>query len=271
MTLYLGHMSSLPCIAAKPSEKYLGPWPTMGAPSQHSNLHMTSGQDATYLSGKKASKLQQRKGSHRRGVSSSSHEPCPTPCHCKFFLWNFISYYKYKQTMLQSQQNTFEGRGGKKFVRIQPNTILERWYPQLREGQLKTDACFLCGYSWKDHLEYWWHCRRRQGGVSAFDHYMEKSAVDRGDKFAFHKKYVDEIDSSKRRYHGKGQEVRKTFDGEASYSYLVPPFDPLLADGRPKSIGSVLLLALARTSSLVRIEELMWLSTVESSRSRQEL
>lgn len=172
--------------------------------------------------------------------------------------------------MFDARQNTFEGKGGKKFVRIQPNTILEKWYPQLREGQLKTDDCFLCGYSWKDHLEYWWYCRRRQGGVSAaFEHCMETSAIDGVDKFAYHKKYVDEIDSNKRRSHRRGLELRKSLNGEASY--LVPPFDPLLADdGSLKSIWSLLLLALARTGSLLRIEELMWLSTVESLRSRQE-
>lgn len=190
---------------------------------------------------------------------------CITSCRCKCFLWNFISYFKYKETLYQSRQNTFEGRGGKKFVRIQPNTLLERWYPQLRSGQLKPNGCMLCGYTWKDHLEYWWYCRKRKrnrrgrGGTSSFDRYMENIA--KGD--AFHKKYVDVGKANRRggsRYSNKDMEIRHSYSGEVSY--FVPPFDPL-ADGRTKGIGSVLLLALARTMALARIEDLIWLREVE--------
>lgn len=193
---------------------------------------------------------------------------CPTSCRCKCFLWDFISYFKYKETVFQSRQNTFEGRGGKKFVRIQPNTLLERWYPQLRSGKLKPNGCMLCGYTWKDHLEYWWYCRRRKGNrqggrgdTSSFDRYVDNIAKESSQDKAFHRKYVDVGNANRRRYRrDKDMEIRHSYSGEVAYS--VPPFDPL-ADRHPKGIGSVILLALARTTTLARIEDLIWLREVE--------
>mmetsp|Transcript_25204 Transcript_25204/g.45437 ORF Transcript_25204/g.45437 Transcript_25204/m.45437 type:complete len:291 (+) Transcript_25204:221-1093(+) len=268
VTLCVGFIK---CIAATPSEKLYDPWPTMDSPPLHSNLHLTSGKNV-----EEAPRLGQREGSHRSrgGMSSSAHanEFCTTSCRCNFFLWDFVSFFKYRETTFSAKQNTFEGKGGRKFVRIQPNTVLEKWYPQLRAGKLKPNACLLCGHSWEEHLEFWWYCRRKQGGVSsAFERCIEKSTADQDDKFAYHKNYVDEITiSNSRNCRRGGRDVRESFDG--STSYLVPPFNPLVGNGgRPKSIGSVLLLALARTVSLMKIEELMWLSNVESSRSRLEL
>jgi len=268
MTLYyLGHMKTYG--AATPSDKHLDPWPTIDASSRHSIVHSTPGKGVDHRT--EASKPGERKGSHRSrgGVPSSSlpHEICVIPCRCKFFLWDLFSLFKYRETTFRAQKNTFEGKGGKKFVRIQPNTLLEKWYPELRAGKLRTDKCMLCGYSWEDHLEYWWHCQRRRGGVSsAFEKSLEKSAASRDYKFSYHERYVDEINSSNnRRSHRRVREVREAFDGETLY--FVPPFDPFA--GLPKSVGSMLILALARAASLLRVEELMWLSAVESLRSRE--
>lgn len=243
MGCYLGTSSI--AISAASSEENLGSWPTMtmSSASQRSHyLHSASGKGA------KEASLLKRKHSHRsKGVASSARsdesrdELCPAACQCKFFLWNFVSFYKYSETTYHIKQNTFEGKGGKKFVRIQPNTVLEKWYPQLRAGKLKTDACFLCGHSWKDHLEYWWYCRRRKGGVSsAFEQSMEKSAVDREEKFAYHKKFVYQMESGCRSHRSRARNVRKSFN----------PF-----------------LALARAESWRTVEKLMWLNTIETVRS----
>ena len=106
--------------------------------------------------------------------SSSDIVVCPTKCRCRFFIWNFISYIKYKETMYQVKQNTLEGKGGIKFIRIQPDTLLSAWYPQLRKGLIKPDACCICGYSWKDHLEFWWYLKKRKGCVSKeFESYIK--------------------------------------------------------------------------------------------------
>lgn len=75
------------------------------------------------------------------------------------------------------------------------------------------------------------------------------------DKGAFYRRYVDEIDTSKRRRKRlrKGWAVRESLSGNVSYA--VPSFDPE-ADGRPKGVGSVLLLALARAASLERLDDI---------------
>mmetsp|Transcript_595 Transcript_595/g.771 ORF Transcript_595/g.771 Transcript_595/m.771 type:complete len:258 (-) Transcript_595:514-1287(-) len=178
--------------------------------------------------------------------------PCTTSsfsCRCKFFLWNFISYIKFKETTSLVNENTIEGLGGKRFVRVKPGSLLERWYPQLRAGQLKTDGCALCGHSFREHLEYWWWCKKRSnGGYSKFE-----SVVGEGGSDSFYSKYVD---VSGERDHDKGLEVRTSLDG--GISYVVPPFNPLV-DGKPKRVWTVLMLALARTSALVRLEDLIWL------------
>ena len=193
----------------------------------------------------------------------------PTKCQCKFFVWDFIAYCKYKETIYQVRQNTIEGLGGKKFVRIQPNSLLEKWYPQLIGGVLKPDRCCVCGYSWKDHLQFWWYCKQKKGRVSKqFDSYMDHNSLKQGEKSFT--RYVQEVDNTlKHRSTIKGKEVRKSFEGEVSY--LVTPFDPskINSDG-PKSVGSVLLLALARIQAMVKIEDLIFLNRVQSFRSEKD-
>jgi len=188
--------------------------------------------------------------------------PCTTSsCRCKFFLWNFISYVKFKETTSLIHENTIEGLGGKRFVRVKPGSLLERWYPQLRANQLKTDGCALCGHSFRDHLEYWWWCKKRSnGGYSKFE-----SVIGDGGSPSFYNKYVDQSGANKHQRNHKGLEVRTSFDG--GVSYVVPPFNPLI-DGKPKRAWTVMMLALARTSALVRLEDLIWLEKVESLKSK---
>jgi hypothetical protein len=154
--------------------------------------------------------------------------------------------------------------GGKKFVRLQQNSRLEKWYPQLRQGILKTDGCALCGYSYKDHLLFRWYCRTKKGDVSEFDRFMRKSVADcdfeLSKGYSFHKIYVQEVNKNTPRRKGD-QAVRESKEG--GFSFMVPRFDPL-ADGSPKSIGSMLLLTLARIQSLVKLEDMIWLSKIES-------
>lgn len=201
-----------------------------------------------------------------RAAKHNNIPPCtktsPSFCRCKFFLWNFISYIKFKETTSLVNENTIEGLGGKRFVRVKPGSLLERWYPQLRTGQLKTDGCALCGHSFREHLEYWWWCKKRSnGGYSKFE-----SVVGEGGSNSFYSKYVDQSGANKqKRDHKNGLEVRKSFDG--GISYIVPPFNPLV-DGKPKRVWTVLMLALARTSALVRLEDLIWLERMEYLKSK---
>jgi hypothetical protein len=99
---------------------------------------------------------------------------------------------------------------------------------------------------------------------------MTKGVADRDFKRnSFHNRYVQEVDEmSANSMRRRGLEIRKSI--ETGVLFMVPRFYPL-ADGRPKTIGSVLLLSLARIQSLVRLEDLMWLSKVESFHSEKKL
>ena len=250
------------CIAAK-TDYLLDSWPTMDSPSPR---RLASRQGIIARHGDEA----KTSPNNLRWKHPPTHDTCPKECRCRFFLWDFVSYYKYHTTISLAQQNIFEGKGGNKFVRLQPNTNLEKWYPQLRQGFLKTDGCLLCGHSYNEHLQFWWNRRRKKGDVSEFDRCMTMGVADRDFKRnSFHKSYVQEVDEkSANSLRRRGMEIRKSI--ETGVIFVVPRFDPL-ADGHPKSIGSVLLLSLARIQSLVRLEDLMWLSKVESFQSEKKL
>ena len=140
----------------------------------------------------------------------------------------------------------------------------------MKMGHLKIDGCLLCGHSYKDHLDYWWYCRQKKGDVSEFDRFITKSVTDCDFKInSFHRNYVEEVvESSASSRCRRGQEVRKSV--EAGVTFMVPRFDPL-ADGRQKSIGSVLILSIARIQSLVKVEDLIWLSKFDSVHSEKKL
>lgn len=222
-------------------------WPTMGSSTQSKPWLQDRYTKKDYKSAK-------------RRMSG----PSTTTCRCKFFIWNVISYIKYKEATYQVKENTIEGIGGKRFVRVKPNSLLERWLPQLRANQLKTDGCILCGHSYREHLEYWWWCKKQAtGGVSNFESFIDKGRSNYDKQHSsFYNKYVDVLDAGKqrKRRHNKQVEVRESLEGNVAYT--VPPFDPL-ADETPKRMWSVLLLALARTAALVRLEDLIWLDRIE--------
>ena len=134
-------------------------WPTMGSSTQSKPWLQDRYTKKDYKSAK-------------RRMSG----PSTTTCRCKFFIWNVISYIKYKEATYQVKENTIEGIGGKRFVRVKPNSLLERWLPQLRANQLKTDGCILCGHSYREHLEYWWWCKKQAtGGVSNFESFIDQT------------------------------------------------------------------------------------------------
>ncbi len=47
----------------------------------------------------------------------------------------------------------YEGKGGHRFLRIPPGTMLQLLHPLKRYS---TDRCAFCGGSFHDHLELWW-------------------------------------------------------------------------------------------------------------------
>ncbi|KAL7460645.1 hypothetical protein ACHAXS_001088 [Conticribra weissflogii] len=101
-------------------------------------------------------------------LSQSSSSPSPphpfpppnTKCRCPIYLFNPFSYHQYHEAIYQIRQHTYEGLGGRKFVRILPGSTLEALYPKRKE--FKPDECMVCGFRWRDHLEYWWWVKRRR-------------------------------------------------------------------------------------------------------------
>jgi hypothetical protein len=184
-------------------------------------------------------------------------------CRCKFFLWDIISYIKFCETNREIRENSFEGLRGRKFVRVQPGSLLEKWLPQMRRGRLKKDGCVLCGYSFRDHLEYWSNCRQKVKGVSAFDRYLDTASSGKMNKggHAFYRQYVEEVSPNTKRKR-KGKLIRES--DVVNVAYLVPAFNPL-ADGNPKKPWTVFMLLFARNAALERVDDLIWFGEVESS------
>ncbi len=88
--------------------------------------------------------LRLRKGGMRR----SNHNPP-----CRVFLWDAPSAIRYHICKRFLRGNVYEGLGGKKFVRIKPNSMLESLYPLSRHGP---DRCLICNHSFDNHLRSWW-------------------------------------------------------------------------------------------------------------------
>jgi len=101
-------------------------------------------------------------------------------------------------------------------------------------------------------------------GLSDFDKYMNAELNKKGKSYT---RYVQEVDNNKYKHRSKvgGKEVRQSYDG--SVTFLVEPY-PSPKDGSIKmSIGSALLLAMARIQALLKIEDLIWLNRTEELKS----
>ena len=72
---------------------------------------------------------------------------------CGFFLWDAPSALLYHWTNHLLKDCIYEGRGGHKFVRIEPGSILQLLYPWSRYSP---DRCVNCGGNFHDHLTLWW-------------------------------------------------------------------------------------------------------------------
>ena len=213
----------------------LDPWPTINTSPQYSTSSTTR--------------------------ISPAQSKCP--CRCNFFLWDIISYIKYRETFRKMSQNTYEGLGGRKFVRVQPGTYFERCLPQLKNGMLKKDGCWICGHSFREHLVHWSECKRKSE-PSHFDDFLDSfpSKLNWGSSLnSFHKQYVEEFQPGAKRPRRKSKVIRTS--GVGDVTYLVPSFDPL-ADGKPKQPWTAFMLLLARNAALERIDDLIWFSQVKT-------
>jgi hypothetical protein len=82
--------------------------------------------------------------------SIHSREPC------RFFIWDAMSAIRYHMCHSELKKYIYEGKGGKKYVRLLPDSVLEKLYPCT---QYATDRCSICQFSFRDHLVSWWKPR----------------------------------------------------------------------------------------------------------------
>jgi len=73
---------------------------------------------------------------------------------CSFYVWDMPSALLYKWTQHLLKDCVYEGRGGKKFVRIRPGSVLQLLYPS--SSNYSPDKCLICGGCFRDHLRLWW-------------------------------------------------------------------------------------------------------------------
>jgi hypothetical protein len=73
---------------------------------------------------------------------------------CGLYIWDAPSALFYRWTNHLLRDCVYEGRGGRKFVRIAPGSILQLLYPG--SSRYSPDRCICCGGSFPDHLTLWW-------------------------------------------------------------------------------------------------------------------
>ena len=125
---------------------------------------------------------------------------------CMIYIWDFPSAVLSKWCHHLQRDCIYEGRGGKKFVRIEPGSMLQLLYPCSRYS---TDRCWLCGGNFRDHLTLWWSKHLYTPFDSHVDQVYRESVVDVSDlssheqqhrnlEYAFHRRYVVDLDESLR-------------------------------------------------------------------------
>lgn len=87
---------------------------------------------------------------------------------CNLFLWDASSALMYRWCKYLMRDCIYEGKGGHRFIRIPPGSILQLLHPISRHS---TDRCVFCGGSFHDHLELWWGKKHL---YKPFDLYLDK-------------------------------------------------------------------------------------------------
>lgn len=193
--------------------------------------------------------------SHRHRHTHANHVPGHTNNStrprgaCRFFVWDGLSALRYHLCNRLIRENLYEGRGGQKFVRIRPGSLLESLYSQ--HGKHGNDRCAICNQPFKAHLASWWF----NDLYTPYDLYLERinkqaSCLEKDEVckdtsnsyggnlndglFMFHKPYVTQMNdashSSRMKTRGKSKEVSNadTFKMErqknGGIEYAIPRF-----------------------------------------------
>lgn len=246
---------------------------------------------------------QSKKSRTQSTVTASQQQPCTgepsVPCSrraCKYYVWDLRSALLYKWCNHLLKDHIYEGRGGKRFVRFESNSILQLLYPCSRYAP---DRCMVCGGGFSDHLELWWSKHL----YTPWDLYMDRTYKEgevlkeedksrRGrkqtaplvvspPKYAFHRRYVDDIshliagctnlqeqkeilkDHLRRIKQAKREKQRLTRMPEYGVAYMTP------YDFKGKEKGnkrSSFVVELARILCLLRLESLVLDQEYENKR-----
>lgn len=169
---------------------------------------------------------------------------------CPIFLWNPVSYVRSHLCRRLVRDQVYEGLGGKKFVRIKPDSLLSALYPC---SQHKTDGCLVCGHTWHDHLHDWWGRRRPARHAPCDDH------VDA----VYDRCTVLEEEPPPSRSDGDAPPSgrRPCYENVASFAFT-SQFVVVDDDGTPASLA----LSLLQAVSYFRLQQLVVIENVENRR-----
>ncbi|CAB9501989.1 expressed unknown protein [Seminavis robusta] len=87
---------------------------------------------------------------------------------CSWFVWDGPSALLHRWCHHLLKDCVYEGLGGKKFVRIEPGSVLQLLYPCSRYS---SDRCMICGGTYRDHLTLWWAKQL----YTPLDQYLDKT------------------------------------------------------------------------------------------------
>lgn len=197
---------------------------------------------------------------------------------CSLYVWDFPSAVLSKWYNHLIQDCIYEGRGGKKFVRIEPGSVMQLLFPHRKH--FHCDRCLLCGGRFVDHLTLWW----AKHLYTPYDLYLDRTSrdgvhlkIEDDDRtteappreHVYHRKYVldpRELPQSikaikqelKERYPGKERfEIRQAGD----IHYAVPA-----EEISKESRKNPLLLSLVRSICLQGVDRLIQLQASDNSK-----
>lgn len=135
---------------------------------------------------------QQRSRSTRQ-TASAFESTCPRRKACGFYIWDAPSALLFRWCKHLQKDCIYEGRGGDRFVRVRPGSMLQLLYPCHRYSP---DRCLLCGGCYKDHLILGWvkHLYK------PFDRFLDKDFAD---------SLVPAINKSQRKYSASDADIRR--------------------------------------------------------------
>ena len=130
---------------------------------------------------------------------AGAHQPRKA---CGLFIWDFPSAFLSRWCHRLQKGCEYEGRGGERFVRIRPGSMLQLLYPCSRYAP---DKCLVCGGRYIDHLTLWWFKHMYSPLDQMMDRDLQRAITElppekktdppradfaNGPRFAFHRRYV---------------------------------------------------------------------------------